>query len=59
LPNANFGPILDKDQDASTAGWIRDIFTKGFAPQLEQIPPRMSPYLFAKFITNTVNRMVR
>ncbi|THZ50744.1 NAD(P)-binding protein [Aureobasidium pullulans] len=40
LPNANFGPILDKDQDASTAGWIRDIFTKGFAPQLEQIPPQ-------------------
>jgi nucleoside-diphosphate-sugar epimerase len=43
LPNANFGPILDKSQDASTAGWIRDVFTKGFAPELEQIPPRMSP----------------
>ncbi|KAI5206473.1 NAD(P)-binding protein [Aureobasidium subglaciale] len=40
LPNANFGPILDKSQDASTAGWIRDIFTQGFAPQLEQIPPQ-------------------
>ncbi|KAG9521735.1 NAD(P)-binding protein, partial [Aureobasidium melanogenum] len=40
LPNANFGPILDKSQDASTAGWIRDVFTKGFAPELEQIPPQ-------------------
>lgn len=42
LPNANFGPILNKDQDASTAGWIRDVFTKGFSPLLEQIPPRPS-----------------
>jgi hypothetical protein len=42
LPNANFGPILDKSQDASTAGWIRDVFIKGFAPQLEAIPPRKS-----------------
>jgi nucleoside-diphosphate-sugar epimerase len=49
LPNANFGPILDKSQDASTAGWIRDVFTKGFAPQLEQIPPRMSP-LFPSYL---------
>lgn len=43
LPNANFGPILDKSQDASTAGWIRTIFTEGFNSLLEQIPPRTLP----------------
>lgn len=30
LPNANFGPIInEKEQDASTAGWIRTIHRKG------------------------------
>jgi nucleoside-diphosphate-sugar epimerase len=45
LPNANFGPILEKSQDASTAGWVRTIFNSGFNPLLEQIPPRTPPLL--------------
>ncbi|KAI4797303.1 NAD(P)-binding protein [Aureobasidium sp. EXF-8845] len=40
LPNANFGPILEKTQDASTAGWLRTIFNNGFNALLEQIPPQ-------------------
>ncbi|CAC9890405.1 unnamed protein product [Aureobasidium pullulans] len=60
LPNANFGPILDKDQDASTAGWIRDIFTKGFAPQLEQIPPHERIFAFAEpYNWNTILAIMR
>lgn len=48
LPNANFGPILEKTQDASTAGWLRTIFNNGFNALLEQIPPRTYPlFLFA------------
>ena len=42
LPNANFGPILSpKNQDASTAGWITGIYTKGLG-DYASIPPRKS-----------------
>ncbi|GAB7355462.1 hypothetical protein MBLNU459_g5964t1 [Dothideomycetes sp. NU459] len=41
LPNANFGTILDpKNQDASTAGWIRQVYTQGITPILESVPPQ-------------------
>lgn len=47
LPNANFGPIFDpENQDASTAGWITTIYKNGFRPELEGIPPRKTVLAF-------------
>jgi nucleoside-diphosphate-sugar epimerase len=42
LPCANFGPILDSKQTASTAGWVRDAYTKGDITFL--VCPRKSPF---------------
>lgn len=43
LPNANFGTIFDpKNQDASTGGWIKQLYTGGMIPAFEIIPPRKS-----------------
>jgi len=39
LPNANFGPILDPESSASTAGWIVDTF-HGKDSALKSAPPQ-------------------
>lgn len=45
LPNANFGTILNKGAECSTAEWVKKLYRDGTPGGLLQIPPR-GCYLF-------------